>query len=138
MILSELVNFSIGKDNWIENFSRSKLSENAVVFEDDSNTGYFYAWSIKLNKISDALHIYNVEDVIDKEKPCSIGFVWSDDEQVVALYINNYCHALFDFSNNAGYCRNGFPEANKSWTKDKNRVLTDELVMKYFDFRSDK
>jgi len=42
-------------------------TENAVVFEDDRATGYFYAltrYSSSEMRILDAVHIYNVDNVI--------------------------------------------------------------------------
>ncbi|WP_163464415.1 DUF2251 domain-containing protein, partial [Escherichia coli] len=43
----------------------------AAVFEDDGETGYFYALdeSAEGNPIQDALHIYNVEDISDRNIP---------------------------------------------------------------------
>lgn len=88
----------------------------AIVFEDDTVTGYFYAVERKDNLIIlDALHIYNVNDVIDKHKPSKVQIVWTVDGNIATLLINNYCHAIFDFVRKAGYCRNGFPESNRDW-----------------------
>lgn len=43
----------------------------AAVFEDDGETGYFYALdeSVDGNPIQDALHIYNAEDISDGHVP---------------------------------------------------------------------
>ncbi len=62
--------FTAGEETFVE----SSSSENnfAVVFEDDAETGYFYA--IELNKatgeqkVLDALHIYEVEDIEENKK----------------------------------------------------------------------
>jgi hypothetical protein len=45
--------------------------------------------------------------------------------------INNYCHAIFDFENHGGYCRNEFPPPNEFWTKGE-RTLTNEMVAALF------
>ena len=125
--------FIAGEDTFIESIS----SENnyAVAFEDDTETGYFYA--IELNKgtgeqqILDAVHIYEVEDIEAAKKPGRVNIIWSTDWLRCALLINNYCHAVFDFANHGGYCRNAFPPHNEIWTKGE-RTLTDEMVNKFF------
>ena len=100
----------------------------SVVFEDDGDTGYFYAAS--QDGILDALHIYNVEDVSDKHIPNHVLILWDDACTIAALCINGYIHAVYDFVEQAGYCRNGFPEADGEWVKVENRVLDDELLDK--------
>lgn len=120
-----------------ETFIESSSSENnyAVVFEDDTETGYFYA--IELSKetggqqILDAVHIYEAGDIEAEKRPGVIKIIWSTDWLKCALLINNYCHALFDFARQGGYCRNAFPPANEIWTKGE-RLLTDEMVTAVF------
>jgi hypothetical protein len=104
-----------------------------VTFEDDLTTGYFYAVDTKPNlQILDALHIYNVADVVDTDKPSKIQIAWSDNGKISSLLINNYCHAIFDFENNEGDCRNGFPESSEKWAKVQGRTLTDEVIDNIF------
>lgn len=125
--------FVVGEDTFVESVS----SENnfAVVFEDDLEAGYFYALEIdpatKQQKILDALHIYNVENVADEDKAGIINIIWSKDWLACALVINNYCHAVFDFKNQGGYNRNEFPPPNDIWTKGT-RTLTDEMIAAFF------
>lgn len=117
--------FLPGKDTFIDSTADN---ENAVVFEDNEETGYFYA--VERNerlKILDALHIYNVNDIVDNDKPSTLKILWNENESMALLAINDYYHALFDFKNKAGYCRTGFP-ANGSWAEVKERRLTDELL----------
>jgi hypothetical protein len=87
----------------------------ATVFEDDGGTGYFYALDTqaKENQIQDALHIYNVDNVTDCAKPSVVKIGWSKDSQKAVLLINNYPHAVFDFSTCQGFCRTGFPPARQ-------------------------
>lgn len=119
--------FKVGQDTYCS--SISPTSSYGVTFEDDLTTGYFYAVDTKSDLlILDALHIYNVADVIDKDKPVKLQIIWSDNGLIAALLINNYCHAIFDFNSKAGYCRNGFPEARTGWIKINTRILTDELI----------
>lgn len=90
-----------------------------AVFEDDGDTGYFYAVdpSADDNPIQDALHIYNAADVADKERPSEVKIGWSQDSKKVVLLINGYPHAVFDFEAKRGYCRTGFPppQENSTW-----------------------
>jgi hypothetical protein len=127
--------FTVGQDSYFD--SISPVNNYAVVFEDNQETGYFYAANTEPNlQILDALHIYDVANVIDKEKPCTIQIIWSDDGLIASLLINSYCHAIFDFDKRAGYCRNGFPVISSVWTEDKKRLLTDDLINKIFLDRS--
>ena len=91
----------------------------AVVFEDDGQTGYFYGldFAREENPILDALHIYNVEQVVDRELPTLAQVVWSSDNLKAALLLNNVPHAIFDFSARRGYCRTGFPPADPKWSE---------------------
>jgi hypothetical protein len=123
--------FIVGHDNFFD--SVSPTCSFGVTFEDDLTTGYFYAVDTKPNlQILDALHIYNVADVVDTDKPSKIQIAWSDNGKISSLLINNYCHAIFDFENNEGYCRNGFPESSEKWAKVQGRTLTDEVIDNIF------
>ncbi len=125
--------FIAGEETFVESVS----SENnyAVVFEDDTETGYFYA--IELNKetrvqnVLDAVHIYEVENIEEAKRPGVVNIIWSTDWLKCGLLINNYCHAVFDFANQGGYCRNEFPPPNDIWTKG-DRTLTDAMVNQFF------
>ena len=88
----------------------------AVVFEDDGDTGYFYALdkSQSSQSIQDAMHIYNVANVTDKDLPSIVELGWSSDAHKAVLLINDYAHAIFDFSAKRGYCRTGFPPPSES------------------------
>jgi len=129
LIIYEEQAFTVGEDTFIDSTAENN---NAVVFEDNEETGYFYAVDrTKDLNILDALHIYNVADVIDRHKPSTIKILWTQDLTKAFLSINNYYHAVFDFKHKAGYCRNGFPNSNDSWTIIKERLLTDELIDKF-------
>jgi hypothetical protein len=82
-----------------------------AVFEDDGETGYFYALdaSVKDQAIRDALHVYDVESVTDKTTLATVRIGWSLDNAKAVLLINDYPHAVFDFQARRGYCRTGFP-----------------------------
>lgn len=91
-----------------------------VVFEDDGDTGYFYALDTAAegNPIHDALHIYNAGDVSDSHKPSTLKIGWAVDHRKAVLLINDFPHAVFDFDAKQGYCRSGFPpQAGNGWSE---------------------
>ena len=91
--------------------SDSPAHPNSAFFEDDGDTGYFYAMDLARseNTILDAVHIYNVASVSDRDRESSLSIVWSADGMKCALLINGYPHATFDFGAKRGYCRTNFP-----------------------------
>ncbi|MDR3637851.1 MAG: DUF2251 domain-containing protein [Isosphaeraceae bacterium] len=97
----------------------SPRSTFAIYFEDDGDTGYLYGldFSREGNPILDAMLIYNVDQVTDRDKPSSVQLIWSTDGLKAALLINEYPHAIFDFDARRGYCRSGFPPADPKWTE---------------------
>lgn len=105
-----------------------------VVFEDDGTTAYFYALdpSIGEQPIVDAVHIYDVSQVADRDRPCRASIAWSTDGRAAALSINGATHAVFDFSRKRGWCRTGFPspstegpwaQARHEWDEDADAIL---------------
>ena len=121
-----------GKDTFIECVSEE--NNYAVVFEDDTDTGYFYAMELDPQsgeqRILDALQIYQVEDT-EKPAPGTLKISWSTDWLKCALVIDNKCHAVFDFENQAGYNKSEFPPPNETWTKGT-RELRESLVLELF------
>jgi hypothetical protein len=85
--------------------------EYAAVFEDDGETGYFYALNLADSEqpIQNALHIYDVQQVQDREEPSDVRIGWSSDGSAVLLAINGHVHAVFNFSTRQAGCRTGFP-----------------------------
>lgn len=124
----EEIEFVVGKEIIIESFHDN--GNLGVVFEDDENTGYFYAVD-REKGILDALHIYDVENVSDKDIPSTVKILWNEDLTVSFLSINNYYHAVFDFKNKIGLCRTGFPQSNNDWNEINSRNLTDEILEKF-------
>ena len=108
---------TVGEPTTIEGLSPSALY--GVVFEDDGTTAYLYALDFSREKqpIVDSLHIYNVEEVTDRDKPSVVQLVWSLDGHKAALMINKHPHAVFDFEARRGYCRNNFPPPDRGWTQ---------------------
>lgn len=62
----------------------------SVVFEDDGDTGYFYAVDRRGSdmQILDAVQIYAVRNVVDRELPSTLEVRWIADGQPTALYLN--------------------------------------------------
>ncbi|HEV8485808.1 MAG TPA: DUF2251 domain-containing protein [Blastocatellia bacterium] len=108
--------FLVGKETFVG--SKSPTTQYGVFFEDDGDTAYFYGLdaSLETNQILDALHIYNVASVVDKEIPSVAQIEWSEDGLQAALFINGYAHAVFDFYGKRGYCRTNFPAPGRKWT----------------------
>jgi hypothetical protein len=123
----------MGEDAFIE--SASPENNYVVVFEDDMESGYFYAAERNSEtgdlRILDMVHIYDVESIDDKARHVTLAIVWSTDWLSCALVLDNVCHALFDFKNQGGYNLNEFPPPNSFWTKDE-RKLTNEIITRFF------
>jgi hypothetical protein len=122
--------FVRGTDTFIESFSQE--NKHGVVFEDDGETGYFYAVERDEEgqglRVLDALHIYEVEAGGSESK---LLIVWSRDWEKCALVIDGFCHAIYDFKARGGYNINEFPPPNEIWTQGE-RKLTDELIRSLF------
>jgi hypothetical protein len=84
----------------------------AAVFEDDGETGYFYAVDTDVedgSPVQDALQVYEVAHVTDGERPSTLEIAWSADGLKAVLLINDHPHAAFDFERRQGWCRLGLP-----------------------------
>jgi hypothetical protein len=84
-----------------------------VVFEDDGDTGYFYGLDLARpdNPIVDALHLYNVSAVADRDHAYPVEIRWAEDRNRAGLFIAGHCQAVFDFDDNRAVCRTGSPPA---------------------------
>lgn len=92
----------------------------AVVFEDDGETGYFYALDLRVedDPIQDALHIYTCDLIKEQRQENILLIKWSTDSTKAMLLVNNYPHAIFDFAARQGYCRTGLPPRSvRGWSK---------------------
>ncbi len=118
VVLAAVQTFTVGEATVVQ--GDSPVGRLAAVFEDDGETGYYYALDAEDgdNPIQDAVHIYNVSSVADRSIPSEIKVVWSQDGQKTALLINDYPHAVFDFSARRGYCRTGFPPSGMKWPQE--------------------
>ena len=89
-----------------------------MVFEDDGETGYFYAIDLDDDspRILDAVQVYDV-DAADGHAALAIRIVWSADGTKAGLLLANKLNAAFDFTARAGYCLSGYPGAGDGWTR---------------------
>ncbi len=124
--------FLPGDETWYA--SDSPSTSFSAVFEDDGKTGYFYAYDRARadEPILDALHIYNVRNVTDREIDSEAEIIWSMDGSKAALLINGYPHAVLDFAARRGYCRTGFPPPTGAWRAPE-RAAWDDRLMRWFD-----
>ena len=124
---------TLGEEIFIDSVSLDNNYE--VIFEDDTDTGYFYGAERNKNtnelRILDMLLIYDVEAIIKFERTVTLNIIWSVNWTRCGLILNNYCHAVFDFEKQSGYNRHEFP-APVLW-KGHNRKLTDEMVAFFFE-----
>jgi hypothetical protein len=120
--------FFPGTKTWFA--SDSPNSRFGAVFEDDKETGYFYAYDHALDRspIVDALHVYNSDSVSDRSKESDLDIVWSADGLKAVLLINSRPHALFDFGLSIGCSRTEFPKHSNGWQ----HLPWHDVLMKHF------
>ena len=111
--------------------SDSPTSSFSGVFEDDGQTGYFYAYDRAAPddaRILDACHVYDVADVVDGDRPSEVEVIWTSDGMKAALLINDYAHAVIDFASRRAYCRTNFPPPTGPWRAEARAPWTDALL----------
>jgi len=130
-----IVSFRPGRETYFA--SDSPCAQYSVFFEDDGESGYFYAWQQAEDgggMILDAVQIYGDLSVADTERESSAQISWSIDGKKALLSINGYSHAAFDFEARRGYCRTDFPnfpsESTNGWRTESH--AWDERVMDLF------
>ena len=105
-----------------------------VIFEDDTETGYFYAAERHQETgalaILDMVFIYSADSVPSDNRKQTVSIIWSTDWQRCALILEDTCHAVFDFEKKNGYNLSGFPPPIL-WTATE-RNLTQEMIARFF------
>ena len=95
----------------------------AVMFEDDGQTGYFYALDMRQNEqpIVDMLHVYNVDSASNHHEARKLEICWDASGYLALLLINGYPHAVFDFARLVGYNGNKYPQPDlmSMWTHEE-------------------
>jgi hypothetical protein len=108
--------FLPGKGAWYA--SDSPATQFTAIFEDDGDTGYFYAYGCAEGaRVLDAVHIHSVSSVVDKDRESAAEIVWSQDGLKAVLLINDFPHAIIDFAERRSYCRTGFPSPPSDWNR---------------------
>jgi hypothetical protein len=103
--------------------SISPSQEFCVLFEDDGETGYFYALQkSQHDNILDMVHLYTVDSETDPVRYYEMGIVWSQDGSKAMLLLNGHPQAVFDFQGKRGYCRTNYPNVPRrdrdSWQSE--------------------
>ena len=104
--------FQVGRPLVVD--ADSPVGRYATVFEDDGDTGCFYAVDTDVedgNPVQDALLVYEVADVIDADLASTLEIGWSSDGLKALLLINDAPHAAFEFEKRQGWCVLGLPES---------------------------
>ena len=110
---TEDIELQIGEKRVVE--APSPNTQFVVAFEDDGETGYFYACEKGAPTfIQNAMHIYNCAQS-KHMAPMGLDIFWSSSGQVAALFIERVAHGVFDFSSKTGWCRSGFPAPTSGW-----------------------
>lgn len=93
------------------------VASRLVVFEDDGDTGYFYAVEATDDtapRILDAVFVYDATG--DGSAAPEIAEVrWSADGSRAALFLSGMPEAAFDFGSRRGYGRSGGPGGRQQW-----------------------
>jgi len=112
--------------------SEAPSAQMSVVFEDDGDTGYFYALApgAEALELLDALHVYNAEQDL-RGTECRIELLWSADGMKAGLRLNAALWAVFDFEQRKGWCRSEFPPPQGRWQGGE-REPWDPALLKQF------
>ena len=104
----------------------------AVLFEDDGDTGYFYAVERTSAgpEMLDALHIYNAEQDL-RGVECRLELVWSSDGRKAGLRLNGTLWAAFDFEHEEGRCRSNFPPPGGRWQMAERPAWSDAVIRQF-------
>lgn len=115
--------------------AHSTKHENLVVmFEDDGETGYFYAMDLHNSEqpIVDSLYVYGVDSIEGKHEARQFQICWSEDGYQAFLLVNGYPHAAFDFTRLVGYNSNKYPmpDISSLWSHEE---INDKLVKQWLN-----
>lgn len=99
--------------------SDSPASDFSAIFEDDGETGYFYAYdrSVAERPVLDLVLIYEADSVVERRLESTAAIIWSPDGSKTALLLNDYPHAVIDFAARCSYCRSNFPPPPSGWRR---------------------
>ena len=119
--------FRPGAATWVA--SDSALSDFSGIFEDDGDTGYFYAHDRRPGAgILDAVLIYHVANLRDRDRESDAEIRWSSDGLKVGLFFNGQLHALIDFDSRVAYGRTNSPPPGGPWAAPTRALWRDDLI----------
>jgi hypothetical protein len=103
--------------------SNSQRGPWTVVFEDEGVAAYCYACDrsheTQEAAIMDAMLVYNVSALEDRERERLAAVQWSGDGWRAVLYLDGVAQALIDFQIRQSFCRTNFPnfmeDAGSRW-----------------------
>lgn len=109
------VDHRVGTECFVDSVSPS--TQFAAVFEEDGETGYFYALDTSLSgqQILHALHVYDVGEGFAEGDEIGLDILWSADGLHSALRGNGQLLAVFDFSSGTGWQRGAVPNTGGAW-----------------------
>lgn len=113
----------------------SPVSSFSGIFEDDGETGYFYAYDRAAPghaRILDACHIYNVASVLERDRPSEVEIIWTADGMKAALLLNGRAHAVADYAARRAYCRTNFPQPVRPWRAEARAPWDDALMAEFY------
>lgn len=113
--------------------SRSPSEPFMTVFEDDGQTGYFYALDLRREqggKIVDAIQIYATNEEYADTSRRALRIMWSPDGCKSGLVLDGNLQAAFDFVGRIGCGLSGFPPPGKGWRRIS--AQSPEQVAKFF------
>jgi len=83
---------------------------------------------ISQHPILDAAHIYDVKNIVDRDRDSEAEVFWSSDGLRAGLLINDYLHAVIDFERNRIYCRSNFPPPGHAWSAPEREPWNDAVA----------
>ena len=112
----------------------SPSKEFTVVFEDDGDTGYFYALAPGASgqlDLLDAVHVYNAEEEL-RGTDVLLQVEWAVNSRYAGLRLNASMWAVFDFGSGNGWSRSNFPPPAGSWRMGGQRPPWDDSLIRLF------
>ena len=113
--MSISVHVKPGTETWLALDSRA--STFSVVFEDDGDTGYLYAYdrSREDDPILDAVQVYVAATISTASIPLRLR--WSRDGLKAGLWMSDHLYAVVDFESRCAYSRANFPPPDGPWSR---------------------
>ncbi|PVZ62958.1 DUF2251 domain-containing protein [Pelagibaculum spongiae] len=117
-IITEEETFLVGQELVVE--SQASNGRWGVIFEDDGVQGMLHMLDSSLTEspLLETLTIYYVEGVDKPDQDVELQIAWSEKEDAVVLVLNDYPHAVVDFSKQQACCRLNRAVSYNNWNVD--------------------